>query len=873
MRNKGAACARLVLGETTRFVFVNCHLAAGSDKAALDRRNWDFAQILSRIRFDPMNDSADMIEEYGDAIGDEDFAFWFGDLNYRLDDVPPEDVRRLLLLHTRNEYDVNNKSKRKIDSELGYISADRSSSTIKADNASQHSKDPNDSKDSSDSEVDDLPLSPESDPASLHTTLQSLLSHDQLRDQQKKHKAFHDGWREGDINFLPTYKYDVGSVGMFDSGDKKRGPSWCDRILYRTRQDRIRSERQKEEEEEARKKDDEMKQRGLDKSDDDVIFDSDPGTPGFPGTPGYAPADDYDEDEDAASKSELDPGRSDTDDAISLEHYVSHQRVLSSDHKPLDAVFAITYNAVVPELKAKVHQEVARELDKQENEGRPGVTVVVDHQPEASNDKADASAELIEIDGINFGQVRYGVHKAAGLTVANTSGVLATFAFVDRPTGDGQKTAIAPSWLHLEVEGESNNANTNPNAVKEYTLSPGETINVHLSAEVQDFKLVRKLNGGKIQLDDVLVLRVNGGRDHFIPVSGSWMQSCFCRTLDELVMLPEGGVRQLQRENTLNVANIHGLKYSQEPVRQNKLSAPRELFALTETVQDLAQRAVAEWAMTHEDDAMQPPWKEEPWGYGWPFEPQTWTMNSSPERSGLLASTREALDTGAQLSSQFPEDTPTIYRLEIVAETLVAFLQSLQNGIITTELWNQLESHMNTTSKSGLSDVDSQSWILEILSSAPVHNVAFTFITFMLSRIANEIAPVSPSPTTDAPQSPRLSTSSDHSTTADPQQHLAPNSSSSATPATATTTRQQLSILSSLRRTRARSRTSTTSASADDLNFSQDVIRRQAVENAYADIFAEAMIRRPHVGIGVRDRKGTGGRERMRRVVSVFLRG
>jgi phosphatidylinositol-bisphosphatase len=53
---------------------------------------------------------------------------------------------------------------------------------------------------------------------------------------------------------------------------------------------------------------------------------------------------------------------------------VAHQRVLSSDHKPLDAIFSFKYDAVVPELKSKIHQEVARELDRAENEGRPNVT-------------------------------------------------------------------------------------------------------------------------------------------------------------------------------------------------------------------------------------------------------------------------------------------------------------------------------------------------------------------------------------------------------------------------------------------------------------------------------------------------------------------
>ena len=862
MRNKGAVCIRLVLGETTRLVFINCHLAAGSDRAALDRRNWDVGQILSRTRFDPIADSAEVVEQYGDGIGDEDFAFWFGDLNYRLDDIPPDDVRRLLLLHTRNEYDLYNKSKRKIDSELGYISADQSSASIDVDKASQRS---NQSDHPSDDEADGLPLDPASDPASLHTTLRSLLAHDQLHGQQKKHKVFHEGWREGDIDFLPTYKYDVGSVGMFDSGDKKRGPSWCDRILYRTRQDRIEAERKCKEEDEARKKDAEMKQRGLDTSDDDVLFESDPGTPGFPGTPGYAPGDYYDEEEDGAPESELEPGRAVSDELISIEHYGSHQRVLSSDHKPLDAVFSVTYEAVVPELKAKVHQEVARELDKQENEGRPGVTVVVDNQPGSSKDKADASADLSENNGINFGQVRYGVSKSAGLTVANTGGVLATFLFADRPIGDGHKTGIAPPWLHLEVEGKSDNANSNANALQEYTLSPGETRYVHVSVEVPDFKLVRKLNKGIVLLDDVLVLRVKDGRDHFIPITGSWMQSSFCRTLDELVLMPEGGIRQLQRDHMRSVMGVNATEARFDTMKRQKLSAPRELFALTETVQDMVQRAIAEWDMVHEDSASQPPWKQEPHGNGWPFEPQSWTLTSPQERHQLFAYAREAVDTGAPLNSSFPEETSTLHRLEILAETLVTFLQSLQDGIITTELWSQLDSQMNTTSKTRSSDTDSQSWILEILSSAPVHNVAFTFITFMLARIANEIVPLSSKPTNPNPTPPlRLSSSSTRSSTStsDPQPQ-------SPTTSTSTSTRPSTSssILTSFRRTRPRTNPSEESPIPPTPAASEDATKtRAALEHAYADIFAEAMIRRP---AGMKDRKAT--RERMRRVLLPFL--
>lgn len=58
------------------------------------------------------------IADSTDQPGDEDFAFWFGDLNYRLDSMPAEDVRRLLMLHTRNEYGKEQKTRKSIDSEL-----------------------------------------------------------------------------------------------------------------------------------------------------------------------------------------------------------------------------------------------------------------------------------------------------------------------------------------------------------------------------------------------------------------------------------------------------------------------------------------------------------------------------------------------------------------------------------------------------------------------------------------------------------------------------------------------------------------------------------------------------------------------------------
>ena len=274
MGNKGAVTARIVLGETTRMVFINCHLTAGVEKGNLERRNWDAAQIVNRTKFDPVYDGSGVMEEFGEGIGDEDFAFWFGDLNYRLESLPGDDVRRLLMLHTRNEYGKGEVSGEKIEEELA---AQRSPVSIKdgrfVDPTSKHDSPPTATTNHA-SSADSVPLhdriysddhiEPATDPASLQTTLSSLLPHDQLHAQMRARKAFHDGWQEGPIDFLPTYKYDVGSVGMFDSSEKKRGPSWCDRILYRTRREKQAYDGKIRAEQEAKRQEDEMKARGID---------------------------------------------------------------------------------------------------------------------------------------------------------------------------------------------------------------------------------------------------------------------------------------------------------------------------------------------------------------------------------------------------------------------------------------------------------------------------------------------------------------------------------------------------------------------------------------------------------------------------------
>ena len=716
MGNKGAVTARIVLGETTRLVFINSHLAAGADKTALDRRNWDVGQIISRTRFDPIVDALGLNQSQGEQIGEEDFAFWFGDLNYRLEGMPGDDVRRLLTVHTL-DLDEREKSRISTSDDSGYGS--KSSSEI------------------TESE-DAMPLPPDLDPASLQTTITSLLPHDELQQQQKAGKAFPD-WAEGPIRFLPTYKYDIGKVGVFDSSEKRRCPSWCDRILYRTRAARLRYEMKAKDQEAARKKDEEMKAKGLDHAtdDEDVLFDYDPETDGD--NDNY---DEYDAKDDP--QTETVTTKEGFSDEILLEYYTSHMRVLSSDHKPLDAVFALKYDAVIPELKAKIHQEVARDLDRQENEGRPSITVVVDRTARSSS--SDSPNLPSDSDGVDFGDIQYAKSKRRNITIANTGRVPATFGFVDRPVENGQPPGPFPSWLTVTFDREPDAPSpkgTTDNLYTQYTLQPADVCNVELRLKVDIMETVRKLNEETSALDEILVLRVLDGRDHFLPIKGRWLQSSLARSIDKLTRIPEGGIRRLQHQRPGPEAVMW--------------SVPRELFRLTESLEEMTERALAEWDMTGRENS------KAPWAHnaGWPFvKDARYFANGAYEEE--LANLFEALDCDSPFDKAFEPKVPPMQRFEVLAEVLLVFLKSLQDGIVTKSMWKRLEEGLITREKYKLPAFEERISILEVLSETPNHNASFVLVVTMLQSIASNIAnaskpdPKTPRSSIDLPASPQV---------------------------------------------------------------------------------------------------------------------
>ena len=252
-----------------------------------------------------------------------------------------------------------------------------------------------------------------------------------------------------------------------------------------------------------------------------------------------------------------------------------HKTVRVALAKYLDAVFTLDYNIVDPELKAKIYQEAARKLDIAENEGRSVVTIVVDHQKD--NDDAP------KFEGVDFGHVKYDHVKTRSVTIANTGRVPATVGFVDRAVESGQPGGVAPPWLKIKFDRPPDKS-SKPSASHEHTLHPGDAVNVELTVRVNDLDLVRRLSERTETLEDVLVLRIQNGRDYFLPLRGDWLHSAFGRSTEKLMRMPEGGVRRLQHQRPDD--SNHG----DEGVKWSTL---RKVFQLTETIENLVERALA----------------------------------------------------------------------------------------------------------------------------------------------------------------------------------------------------------------------------------------------------------------------------------------
>lgn len=423
-----------------------------------------------------------------------------------------------------------------------------------------------------------------------------LLANDQLNAQRQLGTAFSE-FAEGPVNWPPTYRFDVGTH-TYDTSEKRRRPSYTDRVLHW-----------------------------------------------------------------AASPA-----------ALEQLHYHSVGELTLSDHKPVYAVYRVQARQRRPKDYARVCAAVMRELDSLETTLQPMVEL--------------STTELA------FGEVRYGALAERLVTVRNTGKVLVAWRFVVPPLAapTGASASIGPTATLAAGGGAAGatgasapalssplSAATAPPApmlppsssgppkergvCKQWArveplaaeLMPGESCTVKVFVLVEGSGVANDLDMGREQLEDVLVLRVLEGSDHFITVQGRY-QVCSC------ALVIHCGAGRLPRSRAPSQRSCFGCALDQlvrlpQPIRsatnmlkpEEALRVPKELWTLVDHL----------------------------YRHGLNEEGLFLVHGVEAEKCAI----RECLDTGAPLEPAWSAHS--------VAETLLLFLDALPHPVIPIAFYAQ----------------------------------------------------------------------------------------------------------------------------------------------------------------------------------------
>ena len=187
--------------------------------------------------------------------------------------------------------------------------------------------------------------------------------------------------------------------------------------------------------------------------------------------------------------------------SVALLYYGSTMDQLCSDHKPVHALAEVAVRITVESRRREVLQSVMAALDKQQNDSMPSVSL-------SSNT-------------LDMGEVVLGVTKAAHVTLKNTGRVMAPWRFVPKL----QEVALARPWIRVQPTFGM--------------LAPGESVQVRVTV-AHSVAVARAAALGRITtLDDILILRLERGRDHFLGVSASPLPSAFGCSIEQLARRPE----------------------------------------------------------------------------------------------------------------------------------------------------------------------------------------------------------------------------------------------------------------------------------------------------------------------------------------------
>ncbi|GMT36545.1 hypothetical protein PFISCL1PPCAC_27842, partial [Pristionchus fissidentatus] len=185
---------------------------------------------------------------------------------------------------------------------------------------------------------------------------------------------------------------------------------------------------------------------------------------------------------------------SDDGTKMSATSYTSVQSVTLSDHKPVIAELNVEVRKMNQKLADSLYEEAIREADRRANELLPQIS--------------------LSCQEVDFGDVYFMKTATISIVIKNEGKSGVRFKLKERP-GIG----ICAEWLNVFPQ--------------HYHLSLGQQVVMTLGITV-DKRTSWSLEGKHPILSDILVLSLEKGRDHFIPVSASYTHRVFGVSLSHL---------------------------------------------------------------------------------------------------------------------------------------------------------------------------------------------------------------------------------------------------------------------------------------------------------------------------------------------------
>ena len=210
-------------------------------------------------------------------------------------------------------------------------------------------------------------------------------------------------------------------------------------------------------------------------------------------------------------------------------------------------------------------------------------------------------------------------------------------------------------------------------------LVPGEEpATVQFTVRI-DNATAQNLNSGREVLDDILILRLEGGRDYYITVKASYARSCFGMSLEELVLYTKPirsiPLDPIKRTENLNQDNKAGT---------SALCVPKELWRIVDAIIHKGLDTPGIFVETGIADE--------------------------------VARIRECLDTEAQFGT---------YNVHSYAEALISFLTGLSTPVVLPALFPSVE----------IDSQNIQSFARRLLDELPpIHYNVFVYIISLFRR-------------------------------------------------------------------------------------------------------------------------------------------